>query len=158
MTPEQIGEALKELEHPDGTLLPKDVIEAARSPQHILHDYFEWDDARAGHLHRIDQARGLIKRYRVTVETSKRLYQIPRYLRDPGRHGGDAGYRRADALSAPDQRSALVGELRRLGGLLDRTAGAAAALGFADHAEAIEAMANSAREAAATLTPTLTTA
>lgn len=36
------------------------VVNDAKASKHPLHNYFEWDDAIAGHLHRIQQARILI--------------------------------------------------------------------------------------------------
>ena len=60
--PQQIGEALDRIsaEH-GGKLIPDDVVKAATSPAHILHQHFEWDDAKAAHAHRIDQARGIVR-------------------------------------------------------------------------------------------------
>jgi hypothetical protein len=43
-----------------GHLEAKDVLEAAKSKKSPLHQYFEWDDAKAGEAHRLYQARLLI--------------------------------------------------------------------------------------------------
>lgn len=48
-----------------GTLRPVDVVSAAKSKSSPLHSYFEWDDGKAAHQHRLEQARLLI---RCTVE------------------------------------------------------------------------------------------
>ena len=49
-----------------GVLRAKDVVEYARDPETALHGEFEWDDAKAGHEYRLEQARKLI-RVHVTV-------------------------------------------------------------------------------------------
>lgn len=41
-------------------LLPVAVVNEARDPESPLHRYFEWDDSKAAHAHRLDQARHLI--------------------------------------------------------------------------------------------------
>lgn len=43
------------------------VLEAATHPENPLHACFDWDDASAGHQHRLAQAHQLIRRFRVTV-------------------------------------------------------------------------------------------
>lgn len=48
-----------------GVLRPADVVHAAKAKSSPLHDYFEWDDGKAAHQHRLEQARLLI---RCTVE------------------------------------------------------------------------------------------
>ena len=44
-----------------GWLKPEDVIEEARPAGALLHTEFEWDDSKAAHQHRLDQARELIQ-------------------------------------------------------------------------------------------------
>jgi len=56
-------------EENNGVLLPKAVVEAARSQNSPLHSWFEWDDSVAAEAYRLEQARYLI---RITVE-----YPIP---------------------------------------------------------------------------------
>jgi hypothetical protein len=60
--PKVVGEALESLRQQfKGELTPEDVVETARSKNHPLHAYFEWDDAAGAHQHRLAQARGLIR-------------------------------------------------------------------------------------------------
>jgi hypothetical protein len=47
-----------------GTLTPANVVDAARSVNHPLHDRFEWDDSVAGEKYRRVQARALIRTVR----------------------------------------------------------------------------------------------
>ena len=50
----------------NGTLKPMDVVEEARDVNNPLHDYFEWDNSKAGERYRVEQARYLIRH--ITVE------------------------------------------------------------------------------------------
>jgi hypothetical protein len=45
----------------NGVLYPEAVVEYAKDETTALHSKFEWDDEKAGHQHRIWQARHLIK-------------------------------------------------------------------------------------------------
>ena len=59
-------EALVALVERDGT--PASVLDEARDEASPLHTHFEWDDSEAAEQYRLVQARGLIRRYKVTVE------------------------------------------------------------------------------------------
>jgi hypothetical protein len=50
-----------------GVLNPRDVVEVARDPSHVLHPKFEWDDGAAGDAYRIVQASALIRQMRLTI-------------------------------------------------------------------------------------------
>lgn len=52
--------ALERIRKKRGVIRPIDVVEEAANPKHPLHDYFEWDDSRAAHQHRVWQARHLL--------------------------------------------------------------------------------------------------
>jgi len=45
----------------DPAKLPEAIIEQAKSTGSPLHRYFEWDDSKAAHKHRLDQARCMIR-------------------------------------------------------------------------------------------------
>lgn len=49
-----------------GVLTPQAVVEDARPEGAPLHDRFEWDDAKAGELYRVDQARALIRSVKIS--------------------------------------------------------------------------------------------
>ena len=53
-----------------GILRPEDVVAQAKRKSSSLHNLFEWDDAEAGHQHRLSQARYLIKSVKVIFEKS----------------------------------------------------------------------------------------
>jgi hypothetical protein len=52
---------------PDGLVQPHAVVAAAQDLDSPLHQYFEWDNALAGHAYRLQQARQLIVRVNVRV-------------------------------------------------------------------------------------------
>jgi hypothetical protein len=64
----KITKELKRISHDNGGILhPELVVRLAKNKNSILHDCFEWNDAKAGREYRLWQARQLI---RVSVEYS----------------------------------------------------------------------------------------
>ncbi|QAZ45972.1 hypothetical protein [Mesorhizobium sp. Pch-S] len=61
-----------------GELTPDDVLTDAANPNSPLHSFFEWDDTEAARLHRLAQARGLI---RAVVAVYKQPEQPVRRMR-----------------------------------------------------------------------------
>ena len=124
MTPTQAAKAIKrtdvevlaELERirseNQGVLAPSAVVAEAESEASILHEFFDWDDASAGHQHRLWQARQLI---RVTVrmmesESGKRNVRVYVSLRQD-RTEEDGGYRAlVDVMGDAQLRAALLQE------------------------------------------------
>lgn len=51
-----------------GLLKPEHVLERARSKRSALHTLFTWDNARAGELRRLDEARAIIISVKVRIE------------------------------------------------------------------------------------------
>lgn len=66
----EVKEALDQIAESDehGRLHPEDIVEHAKARGSVLHDYFTWDDGRAAHQWRINEARDLIRSYAVVVE------------------------------------------------------------------------------------------
>lgn len=59
----------------DGVLTPEAVVEDSTPEDAPLHNHFEWDDKKAAHKHRIEQARQIIRSFRVEMpEPAARLY------------------------------------------------------------------------------------
>lgn len=67
---DEVLSELKGLEGADGKLHAAHVVDAARSPASPLHALFTWDDATAAEERRLEQARGLIRSYRVAIVTT----------------------------------------------------------------------------------------
>lgn len=60
--PDKVGNALERIRGKNhGQLRPRDVVDEARNPKHVLHNHFEWDDGLAADEHRLEQARRLIR-------------------------------------------------------------------------------------------------
>jgi hypothetical protein len=60
-----------------GKLCPEDVVEAARPTSAPLHSQFQWDNTKAGHLYRLEQARHLIRvcvEYYPHTETTTKVF------------------------------------------------------------------------------------
>lgn len=67
MTAEEVRDELVKIQakSEDNKLYAQDVVESASNTSSPLHDYFEWDDHKAAHHHRILQAAKLIKIIRI---------------------------------------------------------------------------------------------
>lgn len=64
-----IGETLETLrQQRAGLLTPADVLEAGTSPASPLHACFEWEDSRAAHAFRLEQAGDVMRSVVVSVE------------------------------------------------------------------------------------------
>lgn len=63
-----------------GELRSSTVVEAARDKRSPLHDYFEWDDHKAGHEYRLQQARKLMRLHVIVTQpegAAERLIHVP---------------------------------------------------------------------------------
>lgn len=114
----------------EGTLTPDAVLKDAKSPKSPLHPEFEWDDSVAGHQHRVAQARDLIARVRVEIETTTRQIKVPAYVRDPNAATDEQGYVSVASLKNDRAKAmdVLRNEAERTAALLQRTRDLAAAL------------------------------
>lgn len=65
-----VRQELFELYHRDGVITPAAVVDKARDPDTALHSQIDWDNEEAGGKWRLHQARMLIVRYDVVVETA----------------------------------------------------------------------------------------
>lgn len=73
-----VGERLAALEA-KGKLTAEGVLRDAKSERSVLHPYFEWDDCKAAHKWRVEQAGHLIRS--VTVEVEQQEQEEPRSIR-----------------------------------------------------------------------------
>jgi hypothetical protein len=95
----------------DGVLHPEDVVEFAKNPATVLHKAFQWDDEKAGHRYRLEQARHII---RVTVTTlhpegeEKRVRAFIS-LKDDRKKDHNGGYKETSRLiKTADGRKAIL--------------------------------------------------
>lgn len=101
-----------------GLLKPEDVVEFARTnKQSELHGRFEWDDTKAAHAHRLEQARGIIRVFVEVIPHTQTSYRAYVSL-EPDRHSGE-GYRRTvQVMSNEEHRQQLLLQaIKRLNGM-----------------------------------------
>ena len=69
--PQKIGTALNEITNANGGRLePEKIVEAAKKDRR-LHPHFEWNDRKAAHSYRLEQARELVRVIHVEHEESE---------------------------------------------------------------------------------------
>ena len=122
----------------DGELTPDEVLAAAEPEDSPIHDEFEWDDSRAGHSHRLAQARSLITRVRVRYLAAEPVVteiRVAEYIHDPAIESRKQGYVRSALLRSPGERErallAIKAELARVESMVTRGRNLAAHMGLA---------------------------
>lgn len=121
----------------DSKLTPAEVIEHARDPESPGHGFFEWDDGKAAHQHRLEQARQLLAR-RVVIETESYQVTVPRYVRDPEAASGEQSYVNVRSISDADLRHQILAtEFSRVAQMLSRTRELAKAFGLMDEVDEV---------------------
>lgn len=121
MTPEQ--EAwLKANCDRDGVLTPEDVVTAAEPEDSPLHELFTWNNEVAGHKHRLDEARALIRTIKIKIVTTTREIRLPAYIRDPEVPAHQQGYIRTALVRTREESidAALQNEVDRVEAALVR--------------------------------------
>lgn len=113
-------------------LTPDAVINDAKNKNSPLHSYFDWDNDSAGHKFRIEQARTLIRSFRVEIITNERTVSVVRYIRNPEIKGNDQGYVETAKVRSAEETAyaAFSSEMTRLGSIIERTESLADVLGF----------------------------
>lgn len=135
-----------------GALTSEAIVEAAKAKGSPLHDLFDWDLKRAARCHWINQAEGLIRRFRLvyrpttkeekhyTVET----VQVPRF----SPHPSEEGYADTAALlDGPHRADLLRSETERFAGHVRRVCSYFRAAGIVEVAERVELVLREARQA-----------
>ena len=62
----EVGYEMEQIDKTYGVVTAEKVVERAEDESNVLHDYFEWNNDKAGHLWRLQQARTLIACVEVT--------------------------------------------------------------------------------------------
>ena len=62
----EVGQEFEKIENKYGVVTAEKVVAIAENENNVLHNYFEWDNEKAGHLWRKQQARTLIACVEVT--------------------------------------------------------------------------------------------
>lgn len=90
---DQIRDALEQIRLKHGGILrPRNVVDEARNPRHVLHNEFDWLDRSAADKHRLDRARELIQCVVVFVTTKAVRASVPIYVRHAGVEPREQGY------------------------------------------------------------------
>ena len=149
MKPEAIAR-IRKLEAADGTITAQAVVDDARDPSSPLHDHFEWDDDKAAHAFRINQARELIRSVRLVITNRESVVRTVAYVRDPNKAAHDGGYVSTFRLrkSPDDARAALMAELARADSAMDRAMEVARSLGLEKQVGEVIAALEATRQAA----------
>jgi hypothetical protein len=130
--------AIKKLEDKLGRVTAENLVAAASEKRHPLHNDFTWDNAKAGHQYRLDQARAIIVSIRPAVsDVSRKLCTA--YVRDPSIPSQAQGYIAVAKLRTDHDAAheALSNEAVQLQAQLDRMRGLATALDLVAELDAI---------------------
>jgi hypothetical protein len=122
-----------------GRLTPSNVVIDAKPKASPLHDQFEWHNGTAAELHRLWQARNLIKTVKIVVHTERRVVTSVRYVRDPKADAKEQGYVDVVTLRSDKDMAfeALENEINRASVLMDRALDISEALELDDMVGAI---------------------
>lgn len=74
--PEDAANELARIQNVYGKITPEVIVREASDKSSPLHSYFEWDDERAGHRWRVQQARILLNNIQVKVVSDGEERQI----------------------------------------------------------------------------------
>lgn len=115
-----------------GKITPQMVVAAAVNVKSPLHEYFEWDDSKAGVAHRLEQARSIIRSVRIVYTTTTSEVRSVVYVRDPSVPLGKTGYIAvAQAVkSHPCAQQVLQDEFDRVESAFNRMRNLAAVFGL----------------------------
>lgn len=104
---------LEQVRRNDGGILrPQSVVEFATNPECELHKHFEWDDSKAAHEHRLEQARSLIRCAVTRVSDSAAPIRMYVSLVED-RDAGDSYRMISDVMADEDSRASLLAQALR---------------------------------------------
>jgi hypothetical protein len=96
----------------DGELLHDEFAHA----DHPLHNYLEWDDAKAARAHRVDQINGMVRKVKFQWWVDDRPKRVRRFISEKYTGNTDrlAGYTRIeDVVRSPLQKKIMLRELKK---------------------------------------------
>lgn len=131
LTDEQV-QHLQSLEDRLGRITPDAVVEDAKQKNSPLHGLFEWDKGKAALAWWRETAREVIASVRLVVTTRQVSVPSMVYVRDPDMPGDEQGYRRVELMKRDPNmaREALIAELTRAAGYVNRCRSLALTLGL----------------------------
>lgn len=116
-----------------GRVTPAQVLEQASDPTSTFHRHFEWDDGEAAHRFRLQQAAGLIRKFKVVRDVGGRTIRADAFVRVPDSNEGYMPLQQAltTELLVQRRRLELIARMETLAEQLrdwDEFAGIAAAI------------------------------
>jgi hypothetical protein len=109
---QRYGPRIQELIDRYGDVSAEDVLKDAKKKSSPLHDFFEWDDAKASRLYRLEQARMMVRSVEIVVIDSRGKEVRPRaFLQVPVRDARSGLDTRKHTI-IPVQHSFVDGDLR----------------------------------------------
>lgn len=79
LSPEEAIETLEIIKKEYGSITPENVLDYAKNPKTSIHKLFEWDDKKAAHQHRLQQARLFINNIQITIISDGEPREIGAY-------------------------------------------------------------------------------
>ena len=95
----------------DGLVTPQRIVDAAQSEDSPLHSHFTWDDTEAARSWRVEQARAMIMKVRVNIETrpNEPPIQVRAFVSLASDRVSGGGYRSVQAvLEDPTRRAEML--------------------------------------------------
>ena len=89
-----------------GLLAPEKVIAFARNKSTALHSAFEWNNTKAGHLYRLEQARHIIRAVIVIIEHKNVPTSVQAFVSLPRDRKPEGGYRTTIAVMSKAEHKA----------------------------------------------------
>lgn len=122
-----------------GKVTPDELVKEARNPKSVFHREFTWDNTKAGHLWRLQEARELIDSVTYYTEVTKYHAELKVYVRDPRCAPTEQGYVETAVLRDQKDyaRQALIYECKQALALMRRVREVALALGLEDEVDGI---------------------
>ena len=109
---QKIGEEL-ELIKSKTDLNPENVVERAKNPKSVLHNYFEWDDTKGAEQYRIQQARNIVNHVvEVIVIRGENIEQ--RAFFNVDKQGANVYVTLTEAIKTPSYRKQLLSEMETI--------------------------------------------
>lgn len=96
------------------------VLERAQDPASTFHQHFVWDDGEAAHRYRLQQAGGLIRKFKVVRNIGSRTIRVDAFVKVDDSADGYAPVRDAITMDwlVQQKRIRLIAAMERLAGEL----------------------------------------
>lgn len=109
-----VAKTVQELEAAEGAVRPQRLVDVARPEESPVHGLFEWDDQVAAELHRVDQARRVMRSLRVVVQDNRReIAYVHVSTVVPGQRGPGGYVQSLRALSDETMRTQVLEDAAR---------------------------------------------